>query len=46
MNCQPISTHRTSPSSQTRFVDENWNASADAALAPFWNSDLAIAIAA
>jgi hypothetical protein len=34
-NCQPISTHRTSPSSHTRFVDANWNASADAALAPF-----------
>ena len=46
VNCQPISTQRTSPSSQTRFVEANWKASADAADAPFWNSDLAIAIAA
>ena len=46
VNCQPISTHRTSPSSQTRFVDANWKASADAAEAPFSNRDLAIAIAA
>ena len=30
VNCQPISTHSTSPSSQTRFVDANWNASAEA----------------
>ncbi len=46
MNCQPSSTHSTSPSSHTRFVDANWKASADAALAPFWNRLLAIAIAA
>ncbi len=46
VNCHPISTQRTRPSSQTRFVDANWNASADAAEAPFWKSDLAIAIAA
>src|SRR6059036_3749949 len=46
VNCQPSSTHRTRPSSQTRFVEANWNVSAEAALAPFWNSDLAIAIAA
>jgi hypothetical protein len=46
VNCQPISTHSTSPSSQTRLVEANWNASADAALAPFWNSDFPIAIAA
>ena len=26
-NCQPISTHRTSPSSHTRFVEANWKAS-------------------
>src|SRR4051794_36917137 len=38
--------HSTRPSSQTRFVEANWNASADAADAPFWNSDLAIAMAA
>src|SRR3954453_15588750 len=46
VNCQPSRTHRTSPSSQTRLVEANWNASADAADAPFSNSDLAIAIAA
>ena len=46
MNCQPISTQSTSPSSQTRFVEANWKASADAAEAPFWNRLLAIAIAA
>jgi hypothetical protein len=28
------------------LVDANWKASAAAAEAPFWNSDLAIAIAA
>ncbi|HEY2372717.1 MAG TPA: hypothetical protein VGH82_09230 [Gaiellaceae bacterium] len=32
---QPRSTHRTSPSSQTRFVEANWKASAEAADAPF-----------
>ena len=42
----PESTQSTSPSSQTRFVEANWNASAQAALAPFWNRDLAIATAA
>src|SRR3954453_251834 len=46
VNCQPSRTHRTSPSSQTRLVDANWNASALAADAPFWNRLLAIAIAA
>ena len=46
VNCQPISTHSTSPSSQTRLVDANWNASAEAAEAPFSNRLLAIAIAA
>ena len=46
VNCQPISTHSTRPSSHTRFVEANWNASAEAALAPFWNRDFAIAIAA
>ncbi len=35
VNCQPISTHITIPSSITRFVELNWNASADAAEAPF-----------
>ena len=46
MNCQPISTHSTRPSSQTRFVDANWKASAALADAPFSKSDLAIATAA
>jgi hypothetical protein len=46
VNCQPSSTHSTSPSSQTRFVDANWKASAETALAPFWNRLFAIAIAA
>ncbi len=45
-NCQPMRTHRTRPSSHTRFVEANWNASAEAAEAPFWNRDLAIATAA
>ena len=45
-NCQPSRTQRTSPSSQTRLVEANWKASAVTAEAPFWNSDLAIAIAA
>ena len=45
-NCQPIRTQSTSPSSQTRLVEANWKASAVAAEAPFWKSDLAIAIAA
>ena len=45
-NCQPISTHNTSPSSQTRLVEANWKASIVAAEAPFWKSDLPIAIAA
>ena len=46
VNCQPISTHMTMPSSTTRFVEANWNASALAEEAPAANSDLAIAIAA
>ena len=46
MNCHPIRIQITIPSSITRFVEANWNASADAAEAPFVNSDLAIAIAA
>ena len=46
VNCQPIRTHRTRPSSHTRLVEANWKASADAAEAPFWNRLLAIAIAA
>src|SRR5436190_597521 len=46
VNCQPISTQRTKPSSQTRLVDANWKARAVTAEAPLANSDLAIAIAA
>ena len=46
VNCHPISTHRTSPSSHTRLVEANWKASAVTAEAPFANSDRAIAIAA
>src|SRR2546430_2886771 len=46
VNCQPIRTHSTRPSSHTRFVEANWNASVVAAEAPFWNRLLAIAIAA
>jgi len=41
-----MSTHSTSPSSQTRLVEANWNARAEAADAPFWNRLLAMAIAA
>ena len=43
---QPMNSHRTIPSSKTRFVDANWNAIAEARLAPFSNRDFAIAIAA
>jgi len=45
-NCQPIRIQMTAPSSTTRFVEANWNASALVAEAPLANSDLAIAIAA
>src|SRR2546429_3831169 len=46
VNCHPISTHSTSPSSHTRFVEANWKASEVAAEAPFAKSERAIAIAA
>ena len=46
VNCQPISTQRTTPSSQTRLVEANWKASALAAVAPLTNSERAIATAA
>ena len=46
VNCHPMRTQSTSPSSQTRLVEANWKARAETAEAPFWNSDLAIAIAA
>ena len=46
VNCHPMSTHMITPSSTTRLVEANWKASALAAEAPFWNSDLAMATAA
>jgi hypothetical protein len=46
VNCQPIRSQRTRPSSHTRLVEANWKASAVAADAPFANSERAIAIAA
>ena len=46
VNCQPIRTHSTRPSSHTRLVEANWKASADAAEAPFWKRLFAIAMAA
>ena len=46
VNCQPIRTHRTRPSSHTRLVEANWKASADVAEAPFWKRLFAIAMAA
>ena len=46
MNCHPSRTHSTNPSSHTRFVEANWNASEEAAEAPFANSERAIAMAA
>ncbi len=45
-NCQPISTQRTRPSSQTRLVEANWKASAVVAEAPLAISERAIEIAA
>ena len=41
VNCQPISTHKTSPSSHTRFVEANWNASALAAV--LWSGGISFA---
>jgi hypothetical protein len=46
VNCHPMSSQSTRPSSHTRFVEANWKASAVAADAPFWKSDLAMATAA
>ena len=46
VNCRPMRIHRTRPSSQTRLVEANWKASDEAADAPFWKSDFAIATAA
>jgi hypothetical protein len=46
VNSQPRKIHITIPISNTRFVDANWKTIALARLAPFWNIDFAIAIAA
>src|ERR671931_1214158 len=46
VNRHPMKTQITIPSSKTRFVEANWNAIAEAKLAPFANIDFAIAIAA
>ena len=39
VNCHPISTQRTRPSSHTRFVEANWKATEVTAEAPFSSSD-------
>ena len=46
VNCQPISSHSTMPSSATRLVEANMNTIAAVKSAPRWNSDLASALAA
>ena len=46
VNCHPISTQSTRPSSQTRFVEANWKAREVTAEAPFSNSERAMAMAA
>ena len=46
VNCHPISTASTIPSSITRLVEANMNTMAETKSAPFWNSDLAMAEAA
>ncbi|MBJ7593734.1 MAG: hypothetical protein JF886_02545 [Candidatus Dormibacteraeota bacterium] len=46
VNCQPISSARMMPSSMTRLVEAIMKTIAAVKLAPFWNSDLAIAVAA
>ena len=46
VNCQPMKIQRTIPISNTRFVDANWKTIAVAKLAPFWNIERAIAVAA
>jgi hypothetical protein len=46
VNCQPISAHRTNPSSHTRLVEANSKATAVAAEAPRLNRLLLIATAA
>ena len=46
VNCQPRKIHITIPISKTRFVEANWKTIAETRLAPFWNTDFAIATAA
>jgi hypothetical protein len=46
VNSGPRKIHSTIPSSKTRLVEANMNASAAGSPAPFWNVLLAIAIAA
>ena len=46
VNCQPMKIQMTIPISKTRFVEANWKTIADAKLAPFWNIEFAIAVAA
>ncbi len=46
VNCHPISTASTMPSSITRLVEANMKTMADMKSAPFWKRDLAIAAAA
>ena len=45
-NCQPIKMTSTMPSSITRLVEANMNTMAEMKSAPFWNNDLAMAVAA
>ena len=45
-NCQLSRITRTMPSSRTRLVEANMNTMAVRKSAPFWNSDLAMAVAA
>ena len=45
-NCQPMRMTSTMPSSMTRLVEANMNTMAVTKSAPFWNSDLAMAVAA
>ena len=46
VNCQPMSSHSTMPSSATRLVEANMKTMAAVKSAPRWNSDLARALAA
>src|SRR5262245_54690248 len=46
VNCQPINSHRITPSSITRFVEANWNAMAAVKFAPLRKIERASATAA